>query len=204
MHEQRRNALEDQTTDLGNAILHNIASEEQVHDILEKKDALYEMNLSHVRTKDEWLDEDEQAWRIGYELAGFALFHVISQGLRVLKEGGHPEEEHNYLAGALGFKVKGALQDYEGKPDIQLTTKGWRKRLAAQKGGVLNITKRLEEYAAKEIQEIGGSVSLFASRLTLIINPSTGLYLKGVLEEIVAVQILKECKRETKRALGTP
>ena len=29
------------TTDLGNAILHKIASEEKVHDILEQKDALY-------------------------------------------------------------------------------------------------------------------------------------------------------------------
>ena len=192
MDEHRRKALEDQTTDLGNAILHKIASEEKVHDILEKKDAIYRRNLTGVRKNDEWLKEDEQAWRVGYELTGFALYHVIMQGLRILKEGGHSEEECNYLTGALGFKVKAALEDFEGKPDIQPTTKGWRRRLAARKGGVLNITNR------------GGSINLFTSRLVIIINPSTGLYLKGVLEEITAVQILEECKEETERALGTP
>ena len=169
MDEQRREALKDLATHLGNAILHKIASEEKVHDILGKKD--------------EWLKEEEQAWRIGYELTGFALYHVILQGIRIFKEGRHPEEERDYLTGALGFKIKEALEDYEGKPDIQPTTKGWRqKRLAARKEGALNITGRCEVYAAKERKEIGGSISLFASRLVLIINPSMGLYLKGVFE----------------------
>ena len=203
MDEQRREALKDLATHLGNAILHKIASEEKVHDILGKKDEIYRIKPSHVREKDEWLKEEEQAWRIGYELTGFALYHVILQGIRIFKEGRHPEEERDYLTGALGFKIKEALEDYEGKPDIQPTTKGWRqKRLAARKEGALNITGRCEVYAAKERKEIGGSISLFASRLVLIINPSMGLYLKGVFEEITAVQILKECKEETERALA--
>ena len=188
---------------MGNAILHKIASEDKVHDILGKKDEIYRIKPSHVREKDEWLKEEEQAWRIGYELTGFALYHVILQGIRILKEGRHSEEERDYLTGALGFKIKEALEDYEGKPDIQPTTKGWRQnRLAARKEGALNITDRCEAYAAKERKEIGGSISLFASRLVLIINPSMGLYLKGVFEEITAVQILKECKEETERALA--
>ena len=67
------------------------------------------MNLTGVRKDAEWLKEDEQAWRIGYELTGFALYHVIVQAVRILKESGHSEEERNYLTGALGFKVKEAL-----------------------------------------------------------------------------------------------
>ena len=171
MNEQRRKALEDLTTHLGNALLHKIASEDKVHDILGKKDEIYRIKPSHVREKDEWLKEEEQAWRIGYELTGFALYHVILQGIRILKEGRHSEEERGYLTGPLGFKIKEALEDYEGKPDIQPTTKGWRQnRLAARKEGALNITDRCEAYAAKERKEIGGSISLFASRLVLIIK----------------------------------